>query len=70
MCFVEILCWKMSLNDVFTSAQTVILRDGVCQNLSFQTPLVRIFARTTLFPFRYFSIHVKMRVLLTYSAIN
>ena len=26
----------MSLNDVFTSALTVILRDGVCQNLSFQ----------------------------------
>ena len=26
----------MSLNDVFTSTQTVILRDGVCQNLSFQ----------------------------------
>ena len=26
----------MSLDDVFTSAQTVVLRDGVCQNLSFQ----------------------------------
>ena len=26
----------MNLNDVFTSAQTVMLRDGVCQNLSFQ----------------------------------
>ena len=26
----------MSLNDVFTSAKTVILLDGVCQNLSFQ----------------------------------
>ena len=25
------------LNDVFTSTQTVILRDGVCQNLSFQS---------------------------------
>ena len=26
----------MSLNDVLTSAQTLIRRDGVCQNLSFQ----------------------------------
>ena len=26
----------MSLNDVFTSTPTVILRDGDCQNLSFQ----------------------------------
>ena len=26
----------MSLNDVFTSAQTISLRDGVCQNMSFQ----------------------------------
>ena len=36
MCILLILCWKMSLKDVFTSAQTIILRDGVCQNLSFQ----------------------------------
>ena len=36
----------------------------------FNTSLVRIFARNTLFPFRYFSIHVKMRSLLTYSAIK
>ena len=28
------------------------------------------FCTKTLFPFRYFSIHVKMRVLLTYSAIK
>ena len=27
----------MSLNDVFTAAQTIILRDEVCQNLSFQS---------------------------------
>ena len=27
----------MNLNDVFTSTQTVILRDGVCQNFSFQS---------------------------------
>ena len=60
----------MRLNDVFTSTQTVILRDGVCQNLSFQSILVKIFARRTLFPFRYFSIHVKMTVLLNYSAIE
>ena len=32
--------------------------------------LVKIFARRTLFPFRYFSIHVKMSVLLNYSAIE
>ena len=24
-------------NDVFTSTQAIILRDGVCQNLSFQS---------------------------------
>ena len=27
----------MSLNDVFTSTQTVIIHDLVCQNLSFQS---------------------------------
>ena len=60
----------MSLNDMFTSAHTVILRDGVCQNLSFQNIFGRNFARKTLYPFRYFSIHVEMCVLLTYSAIK
>ena len=30
----------------------------------------RIFARRTLFPLRYFSIHVKMCALLTYSVIT
>ena len=64
----------MSLNDVYTSAQTIILRDGVkiddVKICLFKTYLVRIFARRTLFPFRYFSIHVKMRVSLTYSAIE
>ena len=60
----------MSLNDVFTSTQTVILRDGVCQICRFKASLVKIFARRTLFPFRYFSIHVKMSVLLNYSAIE
>ena len=53
----------MSLNDVFTSVQTVILRDGVAVKVCrFKTSLVEIFARRTLFTFRYFSIHVKMRV--------
>ena len=60
----------MSLNDVFTLTQTIILRDGVCQNLWFKTSLVSIFERKTLFPFRNFSMHVKMRGLLTYSAIK
>ena len=32
--------------------------------------LVKILARRTLFPFRYFSIHVKMSVLLNYPAIE
>ena len=36
----------------------------------FKTSLVRIFARRTLFPFRYFSIHVKMCGLLTCSDIK
>ena len=36
----------------------------------FKTSLLRIFARRTLFPFRYFSIHVKIRVLWTHSAIK
>ena len=60
---------------MFTSTQTVILRDGVCQNLSFQSIFgenqrVKIFARRTSFPFRYFSIHVKMSVLLNCSVIE
>ena len=29
VCFVEILCYKFGLNDEFTSAQTVMLRDRV-----------------------------------------
>ena len=60
----------MSLDDVFTSAQTVMLRDGVCQNLSFQNIFRGNFCTETLSPFRSFSIHVKMCVLLTYSAIK
>ena len=56
----------MSLNDVFTSTQ---LRDGV-KICPLKASLVKIFARRTLFPFRYFSIHVKMSVLLNYSAIE
>ena len=59
----------MSLNDVFTSTQTGILRDGV-KICRLKASLVKIFARRTLFPFRYFSIHVKMSVLLNYSAIE
>ena len=55
---------------MFTSTQTVILRDGVCQNLSSQSIFGENFAPRTLFPFRYFSIHVKMSVLLNYSAIE
>ena len=31
---------------------------------------MKIFARRTLFPSRYFSIHVKMCVLLTYSGVK
>ena len=53
----------MSLNDVFTSTQTVILRDGVCQNLSFQSIFGENFCRRTLFPFRYSSIHVEISIL-------
>ena len=56
----------MSLNDVFVSTQTVIPRDGVCQNLSFQSIFGENFYTRTLFPFRCFSIHVKMCVLLTF----
>ena len=36
----------------------------------FKTSLVGIFAWKTLFPLRYFSINVKIYVLLTYSAIK
>ena len=36
----------------------------------FKASLVKIFARRTLFLFRYFSIHVKMSVLFNYSAIE
>ena len=55
--------------DVFTSTQTVTLRDGV-KICRFKASLVKSFARRTLFLFRYFSIHVKMSVLLNYSAIE
>ena len=36
----------------------------------FKASLVKIFANRTLFPFRYFSIDVKMSVLMNYSAIE
>ena len=60
----------MSLHDVFTSTQTVVLRDGPVKICRFKASLVKIFARITLLLFRYFSIHVKMSVLLNYSAIK
>ena len=56
---------------MFTSAQTVMLRDGVCQNLSFQNIFGGNFCtENQVFPFRYFSIHVKMCVSWPYSAIK
>ena len=42
-------------------------RGGICR---FKTFCMRVFARKTFLRFRYSSIHVKMRVLLTYSARN
>ena len=54
---------------MFTSAETVILRDEV-KICRFKISVLKIFAQRTLFSFRYFSIHVKMCVLLTYSAIK
>ena len=44
------------------------LRSGICQNLSSKTFWMRIFARRTFLLCRCCSIHVKMCVLLTYSA--
>ena len=43
------------------------LRGGICRCKTF---FLRIFARRTLLRFRYCSIHIKMCVLLTYSARN
>ena len=57
---------------MFTSTKTVILRDGVCQNLSFQSIFGENFCTENLvsvFP-RYFSLHVNISVLLNYSAIE
>ena len=71
MYFVELLCYGMSLNDVYTSAQKIILRDEVCQNLSFENIFGENFCTENLVSvYRYFSIHVKIRVLWTYSAIK
>ena len=62
----------MSLNDVFTSTQTIVLRDGVCQNLSFQN----IFGGEFLHGEPCFRLDIsaymlnKIRDLLTYSAIK
>lgn len=50
----------MSLNDVFTSAQTIMPRCGICQNSRFKTFWARFFAWRTLLPFRHFSIRVKV----------
>ena len=44
--------------------------NGVCQNLSSQNIFSWNVCTETLFPFGYFSIHVKMCVSLTYSAIR
>ena len=60
----------MSLNDVFTSTQTVIFAMEPVKVCRLKASLVKIFARRTLIPFRYFSIHVKMSVLSNYSAIE
>ena len=49
---------------MLASTQTVIPRDGVCQNLSSQSIFGENFYTRTLFPFRCFSIHVKMCVLI------
>ena len=46
---------------------SVKFRGGICR---FKTISIRIFARKTFLRFRCSSIHVKMRVLLTYSARN
>ena len=43
------------------------LRDGICR---YKTFCMRIFARRTFLRFRYCGIHVKMHVLLTYSAVK
>ena len=43
------------------------LRGGICR---YKTFCMRIFARRTFLRFRYCSIHVKIHVLLTYSAVK
>ena len=60
----------MSLNDVFTSTQKVFFAMKSVKICRFKASLVKMFAQRTLFPLRYFSIHVKMSVLLNYSAIE
>ena len=55
---------------MFTSPQTEFFAMQSVKIGRFKTSLVGIFARRILFPFRYFSINVKMCVLLTYSAIK
>ena len=48
-------------------SSSVKFRGGICR---FKTFCIGIFARKTFFRFRWSSIHVKMCVLLTYSAGN
>ena len=43
------------------------LHGGICR---YKTFCMRVFARRTFLRFRYCSIHVKMHVLLTYSAVK
>ena len=68
MCFSILLISVGShLNYVFTSPQTVANSSQMksVEICRFKTSVVEIW-----FPFRYFSIHVKMCVLLTYCAIK
>ena len=51
-------------------ALAIYIRDGSVKICRFKTFWVRIFAPRTLLSFRYFSIHVKLCVLMTYSAIK
>ena len=59
--------WKHVLKVHCDSRAWRKLRGGICR---YKTFCMRIFARRTFLRFRYCSIHVKIHVLLTYSAVK
>ena len=59
--------WKHTLKVTAIHRLWQKLRGGICR---YKTFCMRIFAHRTFLRFRFFSIHVKIHVLLAYSAVK